>query len=479
MYNYIIRTLFVFSLSNLFSQFKLDILPVYPNEYLFYMNKYILENPYISNSIFRPKFTKTNKNDVFTLKYNVNTFINNGPPNLENNGIIISNHGNTMIHSLKMTINLNYLYLSLSPTKYFINQMYDKNKKIDTYQYLNDSNIFFDKYPSNSINNSTLLLYYKSVGIGLSNENYWIGPGYHSSLAMSSNAPGFNKLLIRSMHDIEIFKTRVNFLYFFSELKEDDNSEPFYYTNLFSSLSFGNDPIIDFGFNRSYISGKSVNQKINSNEAALLVFNPLERTLDSWDQMIVGYSSLLFPKSKLKIYFEIGTDDSRTNLIDLRAHWDHASGILIGLQKYGIFDNEYIFYCFEYLSTKNRNTLQFYRGNRFSPNFYEKGRYNFTSYVGRKWGAHSGSDSDDGILTIGYEKNKFSTILNINFERHGIISREFPELKNEISFIFKYKYNKIISSIYFEKETIKNYNFEKNNSQNSILLGLGISYLIY
>ena len=34
----------------------------------------------------------------------------------------------------------------------------------------------------------------------------------------------------------------------------------------------------------------------------------------------------------------IGTDDSRANYTDLRAHWDHNIGYVIGFRKYEIFN---------------------------------------------------------------------------------------------------------------------------------------------
>ena len=40
----------------------------------------------------------------------------------------------------------------------------------------------------------------------------------------------------------------------------------------------------------------------------------------------------IFPK-KINLYTEIASDDNRANFTDLRAHWDHTLGYLVGLNK--------------------------------------------------------------------------------------------------------------------------------------------------
>lgn len=431
-----------------------------------------------ANSMIRPRFSRFPKNKYISFKLNNHYYNNSGQPNLENEGENISGFGSTFINSTSISVLSKFIYIKLSPTIYLKDdKIFQRNIKTGTFRYINDSNMFTEKAPKASLMQSTILFYYNSIGMGISNENYWIGPGFHTSLAMSSNAPGFNNIFIRSVKDISILKMKANFLYFFSKLNEEENSQPFYYTNLYSSVSVGKSPIINFGINRSFISGRVKNSSITPRQAATLVFDRIRRTNDPWDQMIVGYLNMMFPESKTNIYIELGTDDSRANLTDLKAHWDHASGIIVGFKKFGLFNTNSVFFGAEYMSTKNLYTLKFYRGNRSSPNFYEKGRYNFSSFYGRKWGAHSGSDSDDKIIMLGYVKEKFSLILSFNIERHGVISQDYPEIKYEGIIRLKKQIKKIVLNLYLENERIYNYNFRQNNNPEiSNVFGIGIDY---
>jgi hypothetical protein len=165
-------------------------------------------------------------------------------------------------------------------------------------------------------------------------------------------------------------------------------------------------------------------------DAAKLVFEPLfggsKKNLkyvgqyegepdywDPWDQLLVGFVNVYFPQPKAHFYFELGTDDSRANITDLKAHWDHAIGYIIGFKKYGIMGNQSLFIGIELMSNKTTaNTLnpKFYRGDWNAPNFYDRAIYLHSSYDGRRWGANSGSDSDDKIIMLGYLKNDLSII---------------------------------------------------------------------
>ena len=85
------------------------------------------------------------------------------------------------------------------------------------------------------------------------------------------------------------------------------------------------------------------------------------------------------------------------------------------------------------------NTEKFYRG--YGDGFYGYDIYNYSSYESRRIGAHSGSSSDDLFFIIGI-RNSNSFFITFNKERHGIKSKEFPELKNELTI----SYNRKISS---------------------------------
>ena len=107
--------------------------------------------------------------------------------------------------------------------------------------------------------------------------------------------------------------------------------------------------------------------------------------------------------------------------------------------------------------------------------FYDRDTYLYSSYGGRRWGSHSGSDSDDKYFFIGYTKDELSILSSYNIERRGITSRLFPETKNEIIIRLMKRNNNFNYSLYLEKEKIKNYNFNPNrNIKESNVIGFGI-----
>jgi len=84
--------------------------------------------------------------------------------------------------------------------------------------------------------------------------------------------------------------------------------------------------------------------------------------------------------------------------------------------------------------------------------WYESALYNFSSYSGRRWGAHSGSDSDDWYIYFGYLSDKFMFVPALNYERHGVASHRPAEVKLEFRLDSRIKHNDIWFGIYYEKQ---------------------------
>ena len=100
-----------------------------------------------------------------------------------------------------------------------------------------------------------------------------------------------------------------------------------------------------------------------------------------------------------------------------------------------------------------------------SSNWYDNIKYNFSSFNGRRWTAHSGSDSDDLIFFIGFSSDISSFIYGINYERHGVNYHFPPEVKIESRLSINYNFNNIAISIYYENEYFEHHGFV-DNSQN-------------
>ena len=342
---------------------------------------------------------------------------------------------------------------------------------------------------------SSFAIHLNGVGFGLSNESMWFGPGFHSSLILSNNAPGFKHYFIGTLEQLRFKNYGLNFKFLVYENKEIDS--PFFHSAFAGSFTIYNNPIITFGFARSFFSKELDNLNWTISDASKLVIKPLfgsdkgheglfpgePKNWEPWDQSISGYLKLYFPEDKIYTYLELGTDDSRANMVDLRAHWDHNIGYIIGMRNYGIFNYEQIFYGIEYISTKNSTNTHrddYYRGGITDPNYYTNSQYLYSTYGGRRIGAHSGSDSDDLIFLLGYTKNSLSSIISYNFERRGVSNgiKSAPEIKEEVVLSFNYNINRIRYSIYIENEKIWNYRFDASNKPRfSNVLGLSINFL--
>ena len=165
------------------------------------------------------------------------------------------------------------------------------------------------------------------------------------------------------------------------------NNDKIFFSGPKAHITFNSNPKMTFGFYRTYLSGNFSNlseftkgiKNWRIKDAALLVIEPLfgqsKRELsyttpgtpgfDMWDEILSGYIKLNFPDDLLEIYIELASDDNRGNITDLKAHWDHTLGYIMGYKKIFYFNNWTILSAAEYLSTKISNTFapDFYRGN--------------------------------------------------------------------------------------------------------------------
>ena len=105
---------------------------------------------------------------------------------------------------------------------------------------------------------------------------------------------------------------------------------------------------------------------------------------------------------------------------DFLSQPDHSMSTIIGLRHYLFGDSKNWLWGFEWTNLMITYT------SRFRPSgagaWYTKDNYDYSSFNGRRWGAHSGTDSDDWFLYSGYLSNKFMFVPSLNYERHGIVT---------------------------------------------------------
>ena len=377
-------------------------------------------------NIIRPFYNHKNQS-LLNITYASYNYYNSGFTNIHNNGEIIAFPKLSSYANYSLSYFGKYLYLKFSPLLQKLSQSDSAPQINGNFSYLNDKKGDISKSENHQfLKQSTIALQYNGIGLGVSNESMWFGPGFHSSLSMSNNAPGFKHYFFGTLKQRRINQFGINYRYFISE--RNNGQSFFFHTALAATITYYSNPTITMGFNRTYLSGGVDKILWSMEDAAKLVFEPLfgssKKNLkyvgqyegepdywDPWDQLLVGFINVYFPQSKSHFYLELGTDDSRANITDLKAHWDHAIGYIIGFKKYGIMGNKSLFIGCEVMSTKTTaNTLnsKFYRGSWRGLNFYDRAIYLHSSFEGRRWAAHSGSDSDDKIIMLGYLKNSFS-----------------------------------------------------------------------
>jgi len=464
------------------------------------------------NFLIRPFINQTNKTLIGTWSVGFRTelFSNDNAPNLENTSDRWIGKGMSFFQGLQLAYTNKYLSLSFEPY-YFTNQNKEyaepwqdyflslpdsvKPKRIDQpyreakFSKLNDNRPHNKgAYSKTGFRDAQLYLHYNGLGIGYSNANMWWGSGYHSSLNMSNNTAGFPHLMIGTIQEQRIKNFGINFRYIFADSLKYNAAEPFF-TAITSSITYYSEPIITLGFSRAYLTGGNRTiEAITRNEAMLIPFEPvyLKDKVDStgnplsgvdiWDQTLVGYFTATFQKVGLIIYIEYGRNDHAWDKDDFFRQPDHTGASIIGLRKYGFFNNPNLVGGIEYT---NLNKTKYWN-DRPNADWYDRWNFDYWSYNGRHWGAHSSPDSDDFYVYFGYMSNKLTVIPSFNYERHGVIDNKIPErnysyidewlkiggnydfwseVKTEYRLDLRYKYKGFLFNFYYEREKIHNDQF--------------------
>ena len=439
----------------------------------------------------------------YNISFNVNTINNSGHPNLDNNAELYVAGSSAKLLSARLEYSIPWLSIALEP--YSISHSGSINNEPVHGTYNATNNHTSKNYAGKTkigFRQSSLVLHYNGVGIGYGNMSHWWGPGFHSALALSNNAPSQETYALGSFKDIQMGQFAFGSQIIVMPYKSTTGVQ-LYFSGLKAHLSHhSKNAIITLGLHRTYLSGdfSDLSTKTISSsswsllDAARLVIEPLfgqsKKDLkytepgtpgfDIWDELLTGFVKISFPKSRLEVYADVASDDNRGNLTDLKAHWDHTLGYQLGLIKHTKFKQYNIFTGVEYLTTRISNTFnpKFYRGEEI-PNYYVKPIYDYFTFQGRRMGAHSGSSSNDLIFLLGFSNDISTTLMSFNKERHGIKNMTYPEFKKEYILTYHRKISQHHSAfITLEYEHINNSGFIQNNISVSKLVWLGYSFTI-
>jgi len=416
---------------------------------LSYSQQSLLHN----NPYFSPDIIELKKN---YFSYFQTFYLNTNLPNLENKNGFYFPKGYGAISGFSYKYQNDIFFISLNPN--IINQrVYNvqlPNKNF-SFSVLND--VPKKSYYSGlRLVNSGVKIKIPAFYLGFGNWNHWWGPGIHNSLVLSNNSEGFKHILIENPYYVNITKNlKYKLKYIVSERIQNKLHNSFYFTGLFINLKIKN---IELGFSKNILSGGYDNIDWGGVDP---YFVPItNKKIKYWDYIQDYYILAHFPNSKLDIFIEFGFPNRVINNTNNNEYSEHALGSNLGIRKNSAFGIDNILFGLEY----TRLVQSIYYNILPSPNWYDNALYNYSSYKNRRWAAHSGSDSDDLLVYLGYKGENKSAIYGLNYERHGVNYNFPPEIKLESRFIFSIKnQNNTIITINYEYEYFKHYGFVDSN----------------
>ena len=447
--------------SFLYSQ---NFMPADPYYTLTYEKRQFNGELLMQSNMFRPLFFN-NDSPFISLKFKNEFYFNDNSPNQENMDVRYISKGTGQFSSFQFAFNSNYFSFLAEP--YLINTNYynvNNIKRKKFFSVLNDQELGANQRFSNKgLRNLLAFIHYKGIGFGIHEGNRWWGPGIHSSLQMTNNTQPFNSQILGTIKEIRIGKFGFYGLYSFSKLNDNKGDLAKYFTSINAQVSWYGPILLTIGLSRNYLTGGVANNeyKWKESDARKIIFEGIftsnlldaEYTVgghDLWDQTLSGYISVILPKRNLKIYGEFGFNDNRMYLADFLSQPDHSMATIIGIRDFGFGTNKNWLWGFEWT---NMMITYSSRHRLTGPGtWYHRSLYDYNSYQGRRWAAHSGSDSDDWYFYFGYLSDKIMIIPAFNYERHGIVTHRPAEVKFEYRLNTRYKYKNIWFGIYFEKQ---------------------------
>ena len=397
------------------------------------------------------------QNSQFSLEINSISYFNTNLPNFENQNGNYFPKGFGVLNSMLFKFQSDYFKLSVEPIHH-IRQQYgiDVPQKESEFSVLNDIPLP-EKFDKNRLKNTGVKFNYSGISAGYGNWNRWWGPGIHNSLSFSNNAQGFYHFFVGSDGQQKIWKnTFIYFNYIVSSPMENAFGKDYFLSASFLKIKL---KYLEIGLNHNILSGGNNDLLWDQKNAAAVILS--RKNIKYWDTITTYYLMADFKNSGLKVFFEIGFPNREFNDKDPSLYYDHSMGNNLGLRKYKAFGVDKLMIGFEY----TRLVQGIYYNILPTSNWYDNIKYNYSSYNGRRWAAHSGSDSDDLLLFIGYMDKKINIIYGLNYERHGVSYHFPPEVKLESRISMNYNYNNFQIFVNYENEYFRHYGFvDKNNN---------------
>ena len=389
----------------------------------------------------------------FSLTQSQSFYINTNLPNFENlNGLYLPK-GYGSFTSIGLNINGKNFLLSAEP--FLIQQnifKIDIPSKESHFSVLND--VPKNNYYHQRFNNLGIKLFYNDLVLGFGNWNAWWGPGIHNSLILSNNAPGFYHYFME-IGDFENISNNFsyNFKFMSSTAIENLQGYDYFYSAWFLKLRH---KYLELGISRNVLSG-GIDIKWNAYDTLQVLIN--SKNILMWDLINEYYIKANFENIDLVIFFDIGIPKRNFAGKNQNVYYDHAVATNMGFRKKGAMGFKNIIFGAEYTNL----ILGRYFNIIPTPNWFDNKNYNFSSFRGYRWSSHSGPDSDDFLLFIGYEDQKKGIVYGLNFERHGVTYNFPPEVKFENRINLFYTFKKTVVRLLCEFEYFEHYGFVDDN----------------
>jgi len=384
------------------------------------------------------------------ITYKQSFYINTNLPNLENQNGYYFPKGNGSFSSLWIKYKSKYFSLSAEPIIYSDREIgINVPSKTKLFSVLND--VPKHSNQPNQFRNTGLTVNYNGFTAGIGNWDQWWGPGIHNSLVLSNNAEGFYHYFIGTNNYQPIAKSfYYKFKYMVSNAMQNWEGDDYYFSALFFNIKY---KMIEIGMSRNILSGGYRDLPWSFSDAMTVLVD--NKNSNYWDAINEFYVQLHYPESGLEIFLDIGFPNRSYAGNDPEIYADHAMGSNMGLRKQGAFGNDNLLFGFEY----TRLVQGIYYNILPTPNWYDNIKYNYSSYKGRRWAAHSGADSDDFLIFMGYKDEQISFIYGLNYERHGVTYHFPPEVKFESRINASYQFGNTNIQIIYENEYIEHYGF--------------------
>ncbi len=289
---------------------------------------------------------------------------------------------------------------------------------------------------------SHAILYWEGIGLGISNESLWWGPGKRNSLLMSNNARSFAHLTFRSNKPIPTLIGNFEWNLIAGRLNGSNSQTPskegLSFSNFrlndwryLSALTFSYQPKIVPGLS---LGGVRVVQQYselakNSNDYLPVFINlfrqndDLNRQETEIDQLISVFLRWFWQKEKAEIYFEFGRNDASLNIRDFLLGPQHSRAYIFGISKIFNMSNSIYQFQVEYEHTQMSQSANYLIRDGGSWYLHSGVRHGYT-HIGEVLGASTGPGTNVDLF-------KFSLVRGL--EVYGL---RFERIANDLDFFY-------------------------------------------